>query len=274
VRFEFRGTHRNGKVVDAAFEQVMKEWDKRIDGLVEHLPAQLAEALLEEVQKKAPDDLIKGYPGYLKVRRIPSKVDGFSVYGVLPPGWAFSQRLRSVDVQRTVLYVRPKVVRGESEPAAVVLARKNPWTMNTLPYEPTRREASMMARQVSEREARKIDAQRKRERNEVVAELRALGKPIRSPEQVTMTRRVTRDLFFEVCRVEFGVETPQRPHWRPATRAMTSVILRKKLMDIGKSLLDPDDGLLLTQKSYPDARKSAVKKVGRFQDLMMPSSIG
>ena len=274
MRFEVKGSHQRGSVLDAGLAKVMEEWDGRIDGLVDKLPAQLAEELLAMVQSKAPKDRIKGYPDYLAVRRLAGQIDGFTVFGVLPPGWAFSQRLRSVDVQRTVLYVRPKVIRGESEPAAVVLARRNPWTMDTLPYEPNRREASLLARQVSEREVRKIEQQRTRERNEVVAELKDLGKPIRPKAQVTLTRRVTRDLFFEICRAEFGVETTPSPHWRPATQALTRVVLQKKLKELLGELFDPDSTLKGYRGSYPEARKGVLKRVQRFQDLMMPSSIG
>jgi hypothetical protein len=260
--------------VDRGFDRISDTWDRRIDGLVENLPAQLAEALLEQVTHKAPKGMIKGYPDYLAVRKIASDVEGFTVFGVLPPGWAFAQRLRSVDVQRTVLYVRPRVVRGESDPAAVVLARLNPWTMDTLPYEPHRREASILARQVSEREAKKIEQQRARDRTEVVRELKDLGKPIRPKAKVLLTRRVSRDLFFEVCRSEFGIETASKPHWRPATQALTKVILRKKVADVLKDLFDPDSGAMMQVKGFKDAKPGVVKRVQRFQDMMMPSSIG
>ena len=145
--------------------------------------------------------------------------------------------------------------------------------MDTLPYEPLRREASLLARQVSEREARKLEAQRFRDRTDVVRELKDLGKPIR-PKGVLLKRRVTRDLFFEVCRAEFGVERRSTPHWRPATQALTKVILRKKVADLMGELFNPDSSLLFKRKSYPDAQDSVVKHVQRFQDMMMPSSIG
>jgi hypothetical protein len=205
----------------------------------------------------------------LRVRDLPS-IQGWELTAILPPGWASSQRLRSVDVKRTVLYVRPKVTGGKVvEPATVVLERSNPWTMDTLPYEPSRFEASMLSRRVTEQEARVIESRRREELPDIRRELKDLGVTLRPAGKVVLSRRVTRDIAFEVLRYEFGIPPmPGRSHWRPAIRMVPNTITKKALKSLERWISSPQDAGFKTAEDLPYEKASVAKRLRRFQDLV------
>jgi hypothetical protein len=270
VKLEVRGSHRNKKVIDAAFQQLLDEFDERMDGFVEKLPEELAQALLKEVTRLAPKGQIEGYPDFLTVSRVQGKTDGYSVYCVIPSAKGFKTRLKSGDSLRVVLDVHPKVIGGKVDEASMVLARRNPWTMGTLPYEPPKRDAQIVSRKVTEKEARFIEYERRKQREDVVKELKALGKPIRAESKVLLEQKVERDLYWEVTRIEFGLSAVAKPHWRPATRALTKELMRRTLDELLRRLFDPDDSGMTRPRTVPIEPSSVVERVRRFQDKVMP----
>jgi len=248
--------------------KLVNQWPERIAAIVKVFPQMVAMDTLEQIKSGAPRG-IEGYPDMLRVRDIPSQ-GGWELSAILPPGWAFSQRLRQVDVKRTVLYVRPKVVGGEVvDEGAVVLERLNPWTMDTLPYEPDRRGASIMSRRVTEREARPIEFEKRRELPQVRRELRSLGITLRPKGKVALSRRVTRDLAFEVLRYEFGIPPiPGRAHWKPAIRMVPATITNRQMKALYKWFAFPSDSTYTSARDLPYEKKSAINRIQRFQDLV------
>jgi len=263
MRFAVKQDPRNKKKL-----KLVDELPERVEAIVKTLPQLVAFDVLKLVQSAAPKD-IEGYPDMLRVRDLPS-IQGWELTAILPPGWAASQRLRSVDVKRTVLYVRPKVRGGEVvEPATVVLERSNPWTMDTLPYEPSRFEASMLSRRVTEKEARVIESRRRQELREVRQELKDLGVQLRPPSKALLSRRVTRDIAFEVLRYEFGIPPiPGRSHWKPAIRAVPNTITKRALKSLEKWISSPQDAGFKTAEDLQYERASVAKRLQRFQDLV------
>lgn len=248
--------------------KLIDQLPERVEAIIKTFPQRVAFDVLKLVQSAAPRD-IEGYPDMLRVRDLPSR-QGWELTAILPPGWAGSQRLRSVDVKRTVLYVRPKVKGGVVvEPATVVLERNNPWTMDTLPYEPSRFEASMLSRRVTEREARQIESVRRQDLPAIRAELKGLGVQLRPPAKVLLSRRVTRDIAFEVLRYEFGIAPiPGRAHWKPAIRMVPNTITKRTLKSLESWLSKPSDMGYQSAEDLPYEKGSVVKRLRRFQDLV------
>ena len=248
--------------------RLMEQWEQRIKAIVMAMPQKVAAEFLLSVQGDSPTD-IKGYPDMLEVKTVQGRL-GWEITGVIPPGWVFSQRLSSVDVQRTVLYVRPRVTGGEvvSE-AAVVLSRYNPWTMDTLPYEPSRREAAITSRQVTEREVRPIEAQRRKDvEREVERELRDLGVQLRPKGKVLLSRRVSRDLAFEILRREFGVPPIRgRAHWRPAARKVPR-IAEREFKALFRWFAYPSESRYTGVGPMKMEKASVIRRVQKFQDLV------
>lgn len=263
MRFSVKESPKNKRT-----KKLVASLPDRVDSIMKTFPQIVAFDVLEKIRSAAPKD-IEGYPGMLRVRDLPS-IQGWELTAILPPGWAGSQRLRSVDVKRTVLYVRPKVKGGVVvEPATVVLERENPWTMDTLPYEPSRFEASILSRRVTEREAFQIEMLRKDNLRAVRLELKSLGVQLRPPSKVLLSRRVTRDIAFEVLRYEFGVPPiPGKAHWKPALRAVPDGIAKRALKSLEDWFSKSSDLGYRAAKDLPYEKASVAKRISRFQDLV------
>jgi len=247
--------------------RLMSEMPKRLEAFQKALPQRVARRLMNEIEGKAPSD-IEGYPDCLKLCTVQVS-GGWDVCGILASGRAGSQKLRSVDAQRTVLYVRPKA-RGDKavSEAAVVLSRYNPWTMDTLPHEPSKREAEMISRRVTEREGRRVESARRRDLPGVLQQLRPMGVQLRPKGQVVLSGRVTRDLAFEVLRREFGwPPVPGHAHWRPALGGIMNII-RKEIAALFPMISDPSDRSFEEVRDLQVEKASTAKKVQEFQDLV------
>ena len=253
--------------------RLLDEWEERTQAVVVALPRMVAEDVLAEVKANAPKD-IQGYPDILQIMSIPKAKD-WAIFGILPEGSAGSQRLEAVDVQRTVLYVRPKLVRGVASPAAVVLERQNPWTMDTLPYEPKIREASLISRRVTEHEVAVIEKQRTKDRPAVERELQGLGVELRSKAKVLLSRRVTRDLGWEVLRHEFGVPPVRgKAHWRPAVEKWKQFAERRLKKDLLPWVADPENSDWRRGDTVPDGKASAIEDLLPFEEVIMTGRLG
>lgn len=252
--------------------KLVDEWQERLEAFIAALPQDVAKDVHLDVMKLAPDDIPK-YPEMLKVVQFPDQ-QGWKVVGVLPPGWNYSQRLRASDIQRTVLYILPKLRGGKvvSE-AAVVLERNNPWTMDTLPYEPRKDEASIRARRIDEGLVKKVEEERKADKARVISELRSLGVPIRATGKVLLERRVSRDIAFEVLRREKGIGMPGKAHWRPAVRAIYTQHFKKAMEELGLWMVDPENGQWKERRNLPPEVASVLKRVQEFQDRIVPGGV-
>jgi len=245
--------------------QLVDELPLRVEAIIVRFPELIAELVYEELQRDAPRD-IQGYPKMLKLRQI--DIPGVdSATGIIVPGYEHSQRLRTADVKDTVLYVMPREYKGRPlDPGAVILAKRNPWTMTTLPYEPERRDASMRSRKVTMREAQKIEARRKADLPQVKAELKEAGVEAKRLHPTLVQRRVTRDIAFEVLRKEFGINTKHQAHWRPAIRAARRRYVTRVLRKLVRWLTVPSERRWKVGVRKQREKASTARRVKGFQD--------
>lgn len=253
--------------VNRSTESLVSTLVLRVQAIIRHTPEDMAFRTLAALQGMAPDD-IKGYPALLRVYRF--KIRGQDAAGIMAPGYANSYRLSRADAQRTVLYVKPRSVAGVVvDPAATVLWRSNPWTMGTLPYEPNRREASILSRRVSAREAEKIEKRRLAERPAIDRELVELGKDLSRRDPVLLDRRVTRDLAFEVLRREFGLgDAPHVAHWRPAVRLARTSLPKAVLKSYLRWFTVPSEQRWKKPLKAKVGKPAEAAKVGAFQSYL------
>jgi len=140
--------------------------------------------------------------------------------------------------------------------------------MDTLPYEPNRREASILSRRVTEREAQPIESARRRELDDVKAELRDLGVQMRPKGKVLLSRRVSRDIAFEILRREFGYPpTPGVAHWRPAIH-MLPKLSEREFKQLFGWFANPGDSQYTSVGALEVEKPSVMKRVQKFQDLV------
>lgn len=245
------------------------EWSERLAAFILALPQEVAKDVRLDVMKLAPADIPK-YPDMLKVVQFPRQGD-WQLMGIIPPGWNYSQRLKTSDAQRTILEIHPKMKGGEVvSQAAVVLSRNNPWTMQTLPYEPNRREASIRSRRVDEKAVKVVEKEREAQKTVIIQELRSLGVPVRAKGKVLLQRRVSRDIAFEVLRREKGIGMPGKAHWRPAVRAVYTQHFKSAMEELGVWMADPENEAWREDRNLPIEAASVIKRVQEFQDRIVP----
>lgn len=241
----------------------------RVKAVIRQLPIDIARMVLDELDESAPDG-IEDYPDMLDLRRF--TVPGVdSVVGVVVPKGAQSRSLRMQDAGETVIYVIPVERRtGDlSDAGASILAEHNPWTMDSLPYEPTHRQATLMTRKVSRREVSRITARRKSEVDSVVSRLKKeAGIDPKRQHSTMLRRRVTRDVAFEVMRREFGVGGKHDAHWRPAIgkarRKFISHLMQRKFI---RWLAVPSE-MRWKKRDVVKLEKTSVRRFARFQELV------
>lgn len=241
------------------------EMRRRVEAIEENYSFDLAKALLPILRGMAPSD-IPNYAKLLTVRRVRLRgMAGVAMIGL--PAYAHRRRLTQADAPRTVLYVKPKLAGGKTmDPAAVTLWRSNPWTMDTLPYEPSKRVAQIISRRVSLKDAEKIEAMRMAERPRIEAELRTHGIESFRRNKVLLDQRVTVDLAYEVLRREFGLgDAPHVSHWRPAVRYVKTVLAKQQLKKYLRWLAVPSERRWKRPLVAKTGKVSDIRKVQRFQ---------
>lgn len=250
--------------------RLASELEKRVSAIESRYPYRFAEHLLPVLLDLAPKD-IPGYREHLRVTRyrIPG-LAGVAAIGL--PAYARHQQLQKKDAPRTVLYVQPKVSGKKAvDPGSVVLWRNNPWTMETLPYEPSGRVATIVSRRVSEKAVKKIEAIRALKRDEVDRELRDLGITITRKFPVLLERRVIRDLAYEVLRREFGLgDAPHVAHWRPALRYAKTILAKRTLKEYLRWLTVPSEQRWRRPFPSKPGRLSDLRRVQGFQAYIRP----
>lgn len=239
-----------------SFTLKMNRKTKRAFQMISQLPRRMAvlyrvvpliaarQVQTDVVAALPPDKEWRGYRDGLETVRI-SGTKREPAYAVqLSSKRAGTQRVRKIDAASTVIYVRSKRRLAKASEAVRVLERNNPWTLDTLPFSPSGKEARLISKKVSKQAAARVARRLKRDKPFWSAELQRAGK-----KEVRKDRRLTRaasakprpEAAFPAIGLEFGIGRVARPHWRPAilpfTRNPTRAIL-KAAPDL-PNLLDP-----------------------------------
>jgi len=142
--------------------------------------------------------------------------------------------------------------------------------MGTLPYEPSKQEASVRSRRVDEKDVQAVEKKREADKDAIIQELRSLGVPIRATGKVLLERRVSRDIAFEVLRREKGIGMPGKAHWRPAVRAIYTQHFKRAMEEFGLWMADPDNEEWQKNRNLPIEAESVIEQVQEFQDRIVP----
>lgn len=167
-----------------------------------------------------------------RIRGLSDKADGYLIRSI-PKGAAVT---KSED-RAVVLYVARRTGLMIPIPEATsILEKYSPWTIDTLPYAPDPKTATVISRKVSPREVVKVRKLRKRDRPAWRQEMDTAG--IRTSPSIFQPRPnqvgAIPDTAFESLRLEFGLGgEPSKPHWRRAIlglarRGGTGMIARKR----------------------------------------------
>lgn len=187
-----------------------------------------------------------------------------------------SKRVELADLkqQDTVLYVRVRKGKFvQKDPKIEILAKYSPWTLDTIPYYPKKREAEVIARKAREKEVQIISDSRKHDRRKWEAELGRLGVKVNRSKKAKPEKgsKAIADLAMLAMRIEFGLDGRKaQPHWRPALQRLGGKsfgVILSKHRRIKRTLTDPS---FMEWKAWPPkldrtVSQQAMKKYQGFQ---------
>jgi hypothetical protein len=247
---------------------LVKNWKKRADAARRYAMREAAIAAAEELKNRLTTSGEYGNLG--------KAVKLFSVQGAdssyLLTLRARERGSRDLDPNRTVVFVTPRKHAAITTSAAInVLERYNPWTLDTLPVAPKRREATVIYRQVSEKEMRTAQRAVIRSRIRWEPELARAGVKVSANPINLMSVRIVPDIVSASMNLEFGLRGESRPHWRPAVLLIKKgQVIRDAMRTARRAMTDPK---YMGWRAWPapvgaSVSISELKKYARFQSKL------
>lgn len=207
---------------------LMKQMPKRLERLMREYVRRAAVMAHEQMLAHIPTSAeLARYRDSLEVVQGPGK----DTYGV--ESRPQRSRAKEIHAQRELIFVEVrKGSRGTPE-SCRILARHNPWTVDTLPFTPSRRYVHMVHKQATEKEVADTAKARRAGRAGWVRELRQNGvKHIAEPTKLPRSLKKVPETVSEGYSLEFGLGgVPVHPHWRPALRAVLDILPRQIAVD-------------------------------------------
>jgi len=180
------------------------------------------------------EQILQGIPGgatYKELRRAlrVSEVGGTkkgteSAFVVHAP--VKSRRVKKVDVGKTLLFVRAKKRLSRPDPAIKLLEDTSPWTADTIPFWPSKKEAVVVQKKASKRE---VDNTAKAKKSSLIGvrnQLREMGRKVKKkkvgePGHIGRKSKAVPDVGMLALELEFGGEGKRaKPIWRNALRGL------------------------------------------------------
>ena len=171
------------------------------------------------------------------------------------------------DAKTTKLQVLPRYRLKEDNPVQEILVEYGPWTVDTLPFLPTPREAALVAKKVSEADLKKVKAQNRIQMAEIQKLMDENGLIFQSRDEIYKKLKIIPDFVLASLQWEFGLKHGGKPHWRPTI---------KWVQGVGYAKVDPELIDALTKASFQKHRQkhhlhttlseSELKSLEKFQN--------
>jgi len=235
-----------------AFFKLPGQWAKRLAAYSKMSTAEIAQQTLAKiVQKIPPSPDYRAYRRSLEVVEVAGKTKDHTTYAIWSkPTKTPKTRLPAEQADRMLIYVRHRRALRTPSAAVSVLVAHNPWTYNTMPFQPKKSEAVLDHRRVSKALVLATARQRQAEETAVREEFQKEGvKPIQDKDQISL-KSSTANLTAtqESTKLEFGSGASRAvPHWRPALRG----IARKGILGMMRS---KPKGRRFLQKLFTDPK--------------------
>lgn len=159
-----------------------------------------------------------------------------------------SRRVRKLDVAKTVIYIRAKKRLTRADPAVQLLEDKGPWTADTIPFWPSKKEATVIQRKVTKREADRVAKEQTAKASGIRRQMLEAGRRIKpkkigAPGQLGRKGKAVPDVAMQALELEFGGEGKRsKPVFRRMLRAAKKSIRRLPMRHriIKETMFDPN----------------------------------
>lgn len=188
---------------------LMRELPERSRKMMSQLSYDAASEVKETLQRKIPGS--SEYDTY----RNSLSVEKFAGIGKIQDSFGIvatpkTEKARNQKANATIVFIKS---RNQKSKTVAILEQFSPWTLDTLPFKPSQKQAVVRFRKVTPAEYEQIKQQRTQDRPRWSAALQRLpGTLDQEPELKGFP-----DVGFTALRLEFGLGgEPAVAHWRPA----------------------------------------------------------
>lgn len=161
--------------------------------------------------------------------------------------WAVAAKARALtqqehDAKRTAFTVVPRYKLGKEDPINEILVKFGPWSIRTLPFMPSLRQAVVVSKKVSEKRLLEIEAKNRKEEEAIGHLLKAHKISVDPRIRLYEKLKVVPDWEVEALRLEFGLTEGAKAHWRPTLKWVKNKGIQKILSegDLFRALTDPN----------------------------------
>lgn len=222
---------------EKGYDDVMrlaKEWPERMTNVAAMISFLAADYTKRSLQDRlGQDPSLRSYKDALDVSQVKGLKKGESAYSVHLNTNA--PAVRKVAPKRTILEVRAVKRRTvATDPSALILERYSPWTLDTLPFKPDRKDAIVIMRKASAAAVMKVAAEKRRQQSRWSRELRRAG--IRAADRQNQlsfpTEASIPNMAADALTTEFGLGKKRpNPAWRLSVQRLQREALPAFLKD-------------------------------------------
>lgn len=212
---------------------------------------------------------IKGPKDYKK-RLIIAEIrdpNGRSWWAIVAKGKTLSQR--EYDPKQSILTVVPRYDLDVENPIEDILVSHGPWTPETLPFVPSLRQAAVVIKRATLKDADTVKKKNLFEMDAISEKMDASDIEFETRLKVYEKLKVVPDLEIEAMRLEFGAGTTAQPHWRPAIKwgERIGLTMIENDKDFIRILTDPTyKGYKVRQHAKDFLTPSELKALEKFQN--------
>lgn len=224
------------------FEKLFKDITRRYDWFLWEFGRRLTYLVHEELLGRIGD--MAGSSNYKK-RMIVAEIRDRA-----PRAWwaivAKAETLQEGEYsdKASILYVerRYPALETDEDPVSQILEKYGPWTVNTIPFVPSQRQALVVLKTVSVERVKQVENGNFADAQSITGLMRHYGIPFETRFNVRKKLRVIRDLEDLALRLEFGQEPGGKAHWRPSVKfgKRGAVRMLRSDKDLIRSMTDPN----------------------------------
>lgn len=179
---------------------------------------------------------------------------------------------RPIEAKRDLLVFRAQKRGGRIDPVVAVLLEHQPWTKDTLPFQPSPKNAEMISRRVSRDDVESVSKRLEATRAVWTQKLLDLGVRPKPKADIPEEATAVPDLTFTALRLEYGLgRTRAVAHWRPAIKdVMVRVNSLFMSRNMESEMIDWQDNTWRTwsRLGAEPVSTSEVEAFGRFQSKL------
>ena len=205
-------------------KMLTREWKRRFDAFGQQFVEDVADDTRKDISRRIPGDQ-KAYRDSLKTAKVTGVAGSISSYAITSV--TKEESASSLQKRRDSVLIYVRVIRGSRR--ARVLESYNPWTQDTLPFQPPANEGLLIYRPATSSEVKFTGTQRRLQMPKIRSQLIRAGASSADPSSTKAVLgadaqgKAVADYVRLALQMEYGMGGMKaKPHWRPALSNLVS----------------------------------------------------